>query len=93
MEPVWGTLINYLGLRKINARGLAQVNKIVLMSATVYNLKKLLKFQNKKTNTKVVALRREPLAFVKAAACYFITSKWERVLYNKNFSFFYSHLA
>ena len=100
VEPVWGTLINYLGLRKINARGLAQVNKIVLMSATVYNLKKLLKFTGKKTNTKVVAfkgelLSRSPLrpVFVKEAIHYFISSIWRKLFSPKNTSHFYNCFA
>jgi transposase len=47
VEPVLGTLINFLNMKKINSRGMAQANKHVLMAATVYNLKKLLKFDRK----------------------------------------------
>lgn len=46
VEPVFGSLINYYGMRKINTRGIKQANKVMLMAATAYNLKKLLKFNN-----------------------------------------------
>ena len=48
VEPVLGTLINFLNMKKINSRGMAQANKHVLMAALTYNLKKFLKFESKK---------------------------------------------
>lgn len=48
VEPVLGTLINFLNLKKINSRGMASANKHVLMAAITYNLKKLLKFSRPK---------------------------------------------
>jgi len=45
VEPVFGTLINYMGMRKINTRGIENANKIMLMAAIAYNLKKVLKYQ------------------------------------------------
>lgn len=50
VEPVLGTLVNFLGMRRMNTRGLAQAHKCMLMAAAAYNLKKLLKFQSKKIN-------------------------------------------
>src|SRR5690606_36071659 len=47
VEPVLGTLINHHNMRRINARGIAQANKHVLMAALSYNLKKYLKFSRK----------------------------------------------
>ena len=47
VEPVFGTLINYTGMRKINTRGIESANKVMLMAAIAYNLKKLLKYQGK----------------------------------------------
>ena len=44
VEPVLGTLINHHNMKRVNARGIAQANKHVLMAALSYNLKKLLKF-------------------------------------------------
>lgn len=43
VEPVIGTLVNYLGMRKVHVKGLEQANKCMTLSAVVYNLKKLLK--------------------------------------------------
>jgi transposase len=43
VEPVLGSLINYTGMNRINSKGLQQANKCMLMAASAYNLKKLLK--------------------------------------------------
>ncbi|SDC13965.1 Transposase DDE domain-containing protein [Niabella drilacis] len=44
VEPVIGRLINYLGMKKVNTKGIAQANKCMTMAATAYNLKKLLRY-------------------------------------------------
>jgi len=36
VEPVFGTLINYMGMKKISSRGIEQANKIMLMAGTAY---------------------------------------------------------
>jgi transposase len=46
VEPVIGTLVGYLGIKKVNSRGLEQVNKCLTMAAVAYNLKKLLKYRS-----------------------------------------------
>lgn len=43
VEPVWGTLINFLGLRRMTSRGLKCANQALLMAAACYNLKKYMK--------------------------------------------------
>ena len=43
VEPVIGTLVNYLGMKRVNTKGLLQANKCLTMAAVAYNLKKLLK--------------------------------------------------
>jgi transposase len=48
VEPVLGTLVNYLGMRKVNTIGIKQANKCVVMAALAYNLKKLLKHKGPK---------------------------------------------
>ncbi|MDN3583809.1 IS1182 family transposase [Mucilaginibacter flavus] len=48
VEPVFGSLINYTGLRRINTKGLKQANKGMLMAAVAYNIKKLLAHKPKK---------------------------------------------
>ena len=58
VEPVLGTLVNYLGMRRINTRGIEQADKGLLMAATAYNLKKLLKFQAPKVNVIVKAMEK-----------------------------------
>jgi len=50
VEPVFGTLINQLGMRKMNTIGIRQANKNMLMAAVAYNLKKYLKFEGKTVN-------------------------------------------
>jgi transposase len=47
VEPVLGSLINFTGLKRINPKGIKQANKCMLMAATAYNLKKLLKYKFK----------------------------------------------
>ncbi|QHI36226.1 hypothetical protein IMCC3317_15850 [Kordia antarctica] len=47
VEPVFGTLKEYMGLRKVNTLGIKQANKVMHMSAIAYNLKKYLKFVTK----------------------------------------------
>lgn len=47
VEPVFGTLTQFLGLRKINTIGIKQANKVMHLSAIAYNLKKYLKFNQK----------------------------------------------
>ncbi|RYZ40681.1 MAG: IS1182 family transposase [Sphingobacteriales bacterium] len=44
VEPVIGTLVNFLGMRRVNTRGIKLANKCMLMAAVCYNLKKLVKW-------------------------------------------------
>ena len=50
VEPVLGTLKNFLNMQRVNTRGIKQANKHVLMAALCYNLKKLMKFKRPKLN-------------------------------------------
>lgn len=56
VEPVFGTLTQFMGLRKINTKGLPGANKVMQLAATAYNLKKYLKFDAKLTKSKAKAL-------------------------------------
>jgi len=47
VEPVFGTLTQFMGLRKINTIGIKQANKVMHLSAVAYNLKKYLKYITK----------------------------------------------
>ena len=60
VEPVLGTLINFMNMKRVNARGIAQANKQVIMAALAYNLKKYLKFIGKKTKCVALAITRQP---------------------------------
>ncbi len=51
VEPVFGTLTQFMGLRKINTIGIEQANKVMHLSAIAYNLKKYLKFEQKRVKS------------------------------------------
>lgn len=59
VEPVLGTLINYLNMKRVNTRGIKQANKHVMMAALCYNLKKLLNFNkiSPKINSQVLEIQ------------------------------------
>ena len=61
VEPVLGTLINFLNMRRVNSRGIEQASKHILMAALCYNLKKYIKFIQRKTKT--IAMEQFALAF------------------------------
>jgi transposase len=56
VEPVLGTLVNYLNMRRVNTRGIRQANKCMMMAAIAYNLKKLMKWTAKKVQADVKAM-------------------------------------
>ncbi|MFY0714974.1 transposase [Seonamhaeicola sp. NFXS20] len=51
VEPVFGTLTQFMGLRKVNTIGIEQANKCMQLSAIAYNLKKYMKFIEKRTKS------------------------------------------
>ena len=59
VEPVLGTLTNFLSMRRVNTRGLKSANKCMLMAAVAYNLKKLLRFNAPKVTADVKKLERK----------------------------------
>jgi hypothetical protein len=56
VEPVLGTLINYLGMRRVNTRGIGLSNKCMLMAAIAYNLKKMMKFSKPRAIAKAMEI-------------------------------------
>jgi len=56
VEPVLGTLINFTGMRRVWTRGIKNANKFMLGAAIAYNLKKYMKFKQRKVNVQVVEL-------------------------------------
>ena len=73
VEPVLGTLVNYLAMRRVSTRGIKQASKCVLMSAIAYNLKKLLKWQSKKINLAAMTMRE---ANKSLSSCFFDFSRY-----------------
>jgi transposase len=49
VEPVLGTLLNFLGMRRVNVRGQKGAHQLMLMAAIAFNLKKYLHFIPKMT--------------------------------------------
>jgi transposase len=58
VEPVIGTLVNYLGMKRVNTKGLLNANKCLTMAAVAYNLKKLLKYRANNVITNMQALKQ-----------------------------------
>ena len=74
VEPVLGTLVNYLAMRRVNTRGIKQAAKCILMSAIAYNLKKLLKWEEKNRNTAVIAMKK-----AEKSLCIYLLMLWRSV--------------
>lgn len=64
VEPVLGTLVNFLGMKRVNVRGIKLANKCLIMAAIAYNLKKLLKFKSSKSTAAMQWLREELALFL-----------------------------
>ena len=62
VEPVLGTLINFTNMKRVNTRGMEAANKHVLLSAMVYNLKKLMKFELQTRKTIANAIKKIDIA-------------------------------
>lgn len=58
VEPVIGTLVTYLGMKKVGCKGLAGVNKCLAIAAVAYNLKKMLKYGSRKILNQTQVLER-----------------------------------
>jgi transposase len=52
VEPVLGTLVNFTAMKKMYTKGISSADKCMIMAATAYNLKKLLKLLRKSDNPK-----------------------------------------
>jgi len=76
VEPVLGTLINFLGMKKVNTRGIAQAEKHVLMASLCYNLKKMLKFNPKKAEILSISLQNADLLVEKLFVAFFCLSRF-----------------
>lgn len=79
VEPVLGTLINFMGLRRIWTRGLKNANKFMLGAAAAYNLKKWLNHEVRKWGQAAVVVMKKPVERL----CFFILVLW-RYSYGQN---------
>jgi transposase len=61
VEPVIGTLVEYLGMRKVHTIGIQLANKCLLMAGIAYNLKKLIKYGGKSSWVAFIRLLELPL--------------------------------
>jgi hypothetical protein len=60
VEPVFGSLLNYYGMKRSNAKGKQAAHKFMLMAATAYNLQKLLLcFTHPKTKAQMLTLQQD----------------------------------
>jgi transposase len=71
VEPVLGTLINFMGLRRIWSRGKQQANKFMLGAATAYNLKKWLNYKYPVKQTQVTIIKK---SLQTLSNCFFATA-------------------
>jgi len=89
VEPVLGTLINFMGLRRIWTRGLKSANKFMLGAAIAYNLKKWLNYQEQKRKTAVIAMKK-----MKEGLCfYFFMLRHSLMAYRAKSYICYQHLS
>jgi transposase len=65
VEPVLGTLVNFMSMRRVNTRGIKQANKHIMMAALTYNLKKYLKFIRRKPQINLMAIKEKSTSIVK----------------------------
>jgi len=84
VEPVFGTLINFLGMRKLNTIGILQANKVMLMAAIAYNLKKYIAFSYPKAQSVALCMDKARLFFT--TVCGAVLSRFKLLFFiNKLF--------
>ncbi len=80
VEPVIITLVNYLGIKRVNTKGLSQANKCLTMASIAYNLKKMLKHKPRLVQDNMQSLKNG-LKRLFNASLYFVSflyvAMWE----------------
>ena len=77
VEPIIGSLVNFINTKRVNTRGIKNSNKHVLMASLTYNLKKNLRSTIKKPSVlaQVISLKQgKCFTFVKTVYQDFIIS-------------------
>ena len=62
IEPVFGSLLQHYGMRRVNTRGRSSAHKTMLLTAIAFNLKKLLNHRPNRQARRAIALPRPLLA-------------------------------
>jgi transposase len=91
VEPVLGTLINFMGMRRIWTRGIKNANKFMIGAATAYNLKKWLNHKAKKVNTNVQVLPIPEIAIESNVLNSFLCFIMKLVFQTEKFNYKISH--
>jgi transposase len=60
VEPVFGSLLQHYGLRRVSTRGRSNAHKTMLLAAIAYNLKKLLRYRPQQRLGLAIALPKPP---------------------------------
>jgi hypothetical protein len=81
VEPVLGTLINFVNMKRLNTRGISQANKHVLMAAMTYNLKKYMKFTSKVNKRLVINVNQSIEKYSIHQTLQFLTNLWYTLLF------------
>jgi hypothetical protein len=64
VEPVFGSLLNYYGMKRVNARGKQAAHKFMLMAACAYNLQKLITcFNHPKVSVRILTIQQEHIFY------------------------------
>jgi len=64
VEPVLGTLINFLAMKRVNTRGIKLANKCMMIAAIAYNLKKMMKFKNNRPMAAIAQIPKDADLFL-----------------------------
>jgi len=59
VEPVFGSLMQHYGLRKINVLGKSGAHKVMLLAAVAFNLRKYMKFKPIRSLSMAMVLEKE----------------------------------
>jgi hypothetical protein len=64
VEPVFGSLLNYFGMKRANARGKQSAHKLMIMAACAYNLQKLLRgLYHPKAKSQIMILQQANMLY------------------------------
>lgn len=74
VEPTFGTLMENYAMRRVRVRGISMVNKVFVLSATAYNLKKYMIYIQKKYN--IAAKRLRNVGITNKSLCYILNKSY-----------------